>query len=158
MRGFVQSSNLERRLADFEGTNVEKMAAAEKKTVVYPSRLQQRIFRMFRKCFKLAFEAFMKEKGVIFNRVAKDMSQDAFNEYLIEFLDFYYPSLLEKLEEDVLEKVMETMSLFILKDRHKKNYKITEGLDFEAWNNLVNRPKSEKFIEFFSLPENSFIY
>ncbi len=113
---------------------------------------------MFRKCFKVAFEDFLKTKGIIFNRAAKDMEQDTFNEHLIEFLDFYYPSILDNLDEEILEKVMETMSLFILKDRHKKNYKITEGLDFKAWNNLVNKPKSEKFIEFFSLPENAFIY
>mmetsp|Transcript_26169 Transcript_26169/g.26044 ORF Transcript_26169/g.26044 Transcript_26169/m.26044 type:complete len:106 (+) Transcript_26169:284-601(+) len=86
------------------------------------------------------------------------MDRDTFNDFLIEFLDYYYPNILEKLDDEVLEKIMETMSLFILKQRHKKNYKITEGLDFEAWNSLVNQPKSEKFIQFFSLPENAFIY
>ena len=86
------------------------------------------------------------------------MSQDDFNDHLIAFLDSYYPDLLEKLDDELLEKVMETMTIFILKDRHNKGYKITEGLNFSEWNSLVNQPKVTKFIEFFSKPENAFIY
>eukprot|EP00343_Euplotes_focardii_P009959 CAMPEP_0205827290 /NCGR_PEP_ID=MMETSP0206-20130828/31486_1 /ASSEMBLY_ACC=CAM_ASM_000279 /TAXON_ID=36767 /ORGANISM="Euplotes focardii, Strain TN1" /LENGTH=93 /DNA_ID=CAMNT_0053128055 /DNA_START=497 /DNA_END=778 /DNA_ORIENTATION=- len=86
------------------------------------------------------------------------MTRDEFNDHLIGFLDSYYPDFLEKLEDYQLEKVMETMSLFILKDRHSKGHKITEGLEFTEWNNLVNKPKTSKFIEFFSRTENAFIY
>ena len=86
------------------------------------------------------------------------MTSNEFNDHLLAFLDSYYPEFLEKLDDKVLEKVMETMSLFILKDRHNKGYKITEGLDFSEWNSLVNHPKVTKFMEFFSRPENAFIY
>jgi len=100
----------------------------------------------------------MGSQGIKFNRVAKKMTSNEFNDHLLAFLDSYYPEFLEKLDDKVLEKVMETMSLFILKDRHNKGYKITEGLDFSEWNSLVNHPKVTKFMEFFSRPENAFIY
>ncbi|CAI2384339.1 unnamed protein product [Moneuplotes crassus] len=158
MRGSKRNDCSSQRTPDSSLFEYKAPILSSKSSIVYPCRLQQRIFRMFWKCFKLDFEEFLKTKNIIFNRVAKDMSQDTFNDFLIEFLDYYYPNILEKLDDEVLEKVMETMTLFILKDRHRKDYKITEGLDFESWNSLVNKPKSEKFIEFFSLPENSFIY
>lgn len=112
------------------------LSVEQKVTKVYPYKIHQKIFRIMRKYFKLKFEKFLKAKKIVFNRAAKNMDQDTFNSYLIDFMDEFFPSMIEEMNESTVEKIMETISIFILKDRHKKKEPITEGLDFTEWNDL----------------------
>jgi hypothetical protein len=138
--------------------NSLSLSVDQKVSKIYPYKVHQKIFRFFRKYFKTQFETFLKGKKVVFNRVVKKMSQDDFNSHLIDFMDEYFPNMIEELNEATVEKIMETLSIFILKDRHKKKEPVSEGLQFDEWNDLVELPNVSKTIHFFGRSENAFLY
>jgi hypothetical protein len=132
---------------------------APQKYHVYPSKFEQRILRNFRKHYKKMFEEYFKKniKGE-FNRKAKTMTSQAFQEVLVSFMDELFGEYLEFVEEEAIEQIIKTLSIMLLKERHKKNEAVTEGLDFSEWNDLTLTPNSKKTTHFFSRKENAFLY
>lgn len=98
---------------------------------MYPYKVTQRIIRIFRKHFKTIFEKYLKHQKITFNREAKRMSKQVFNEHLISFMDEVFSDQLDLVdEEDLVESILNALSLLVLKDRHNKKDKLTEDIDF----------------------------
>lgn len=129
------------------------------KTHVYPCKFEQKILRNFRKHYKKLFEEYFKKNNHgNFNRKAKSMSAQTFQEILISFMDELFGEYLEFVEEETIEQIIKALSILLLKERYKKKEAITEGLDFSEWNDLTLVPNSKKTIHFFSRKENAFLY
>lgn len=131
---------------------------SERVSKVYPHRVGQKIMRIYRKYYKTLFDQYLKKQKIVFNRVAKTMKKEKFEDLLINFMDELFAEHLENIDEETIEKLMASLSVLILKDRHKKKEDIISELDFTEWNDLVDSPNAKKSVLYFSKKENAFLY
>jgi hypothetical protein len=127
-------------------------------TKVYPYKVTQKIIRIFKKYFKKLFERYLKHQKITFNREAKRMNKEAFDDHLISFMDEVFSDHLELVEEDLVETIMEALSVLILKNRQNKKEKITDNLNFSEISELLTSSSSNRIVEFFGRKENAFLY
>lgn len=93
------------------------------------------------------------------------MSKASFNELIITFMDRYFENRLDLLDEQQIDKIIQSLSLILLKDRYcyfkNKNWvqdKITADLDFDELSNLAYNPNYEKTLRFISQEGNAVLY
>lgn len=125
---------------------------------IYPSKLSQKIVRILRKHYKSLFEKHLKQSNVVFNRAAKSMKKEKFDDYLLSLMDELFINHLDAIDEDTVEKLMNSLSTMILKERYKKKEDIVNGLDFTDLNDLLCNTTSKKTMLYFSKKENAFLY
>lgn len=73
---------------------------------VSPSKLEQKIIRMFRRYYKCKFEEDLKAQGVNFKRQAGKMTKEEFIENILMFMDRTFNVLLDQLDKNTLDKVI----------------------------------------------------
>ena len=130
----------------------------QKTTIIPPHRVEIKILRAFRKEYKTLFEKNLKQQKVNFARQVKKMSKELFEDHLLTFIDETFKNLIDLLDEDTIHLLIQSMSLLVLKDRHKKKDKVMEGLDFSELNELLDKPNTRKTVLFFSQKQNALLY
>ena len=93
------------------------------------------------------------------------MSKALFDELVITYMDVIFGDTLDMLDENKVDKIIQSLSTILLKDRHSyyegKNWKIGEiaqGLDFDEVKQLAYSPSYEKTLKYISQEGNSVLY
>lgn len=127
-------------------------------TKVYPFKLNQKIIRILRKHYKNLFEKYLKQNNVVFNRAAKNMKKEKFDDFLLSMMDELFVDHLDALDENTVESLMTSLSTIVLKERYKKKEDIVKDLDFTELNELLSNTTSKRTMLYFSKKENAFLY
>lgn len=137
----------------------------KKSVKISPSSVNKRIIRMFLRHYKTTLEWGIKSLNVNLSKQAWRMSKASFNELIITFMDRYFENRLDLLDEQQIDKIIQSLSLILLKDRYcyfkNKNWvqdKITADLDFDELSNLAYNPNYEKTLRFISQEGNAVLY
>jgi hypothetical protein len=138
---------------------------SKKSVKISPSLVNKRVIRMFLRHFKTTIDKGLKAMNVNLAKQAPKMSKALFNELVITFMDRYFEDRLDLLNEEQVDKIIQSLSLILLKDRYSyfknKNWaqdKIIEDLDFEELWNLAYNPNYEKTLKFLSQEGNAVLY
>lgn len=138
---------------------------AKKSIKISPSLINKRVIRMFLRFFKTNLDEFFKTKNLNLIKDGSTMSKALFDELVITYMDVIFGDTLDMLDENKVDKIIQSLSTILLKDRHSyyegKNWNIGEiaqGLDFDEVKQLAYSPSYEKTLKYISQEGNSVLY
>jgi hypothetical protein len=125
-----------------------KKRTGKAKTTEFAYLLERKSFRMMRKYYKETFEFQVEDPD--YKKKLPHMSAEELNAHVSKYLTKELGNALNMLSDSDFSRTRDGLKTIILCDRYKKKEKISEGLSFVSFRNVLHKYNTRNLIEFLS--------